>query len=302
MSILIEGGNVIITQEDSPKEIWSVNGVRLDAKTIEVIKQEAHNALKSISLSIESYIRKNPSRILKLRNEEPITFEDHENGIVVIPHGNIKEVAKKGGKAFIASPIDQSQFSLEFFKNASGKQLKALFDAVAKTAKQEGLDIEKLFAVLHLRSENAPHIVAPQIYTHIHFTDENNINPDIIKNRLFVPHPKSLDPNKIQIAADNKASGSRSFEVRRLSGYLQESHFHSVVSGQKSFTELLQTGSEQEWSAWRDAICNDEQLMFDAKKNGIRLVFEKGVTHVHGGQPLYQGTKPTRWSAPAQNL
>lgn len=302
MSVVVKGQSARVESKDNGRDfdIWAVNGVRLGKIAINRLETEARNH----SLDIDEYIQHHPEYIMSIRNEEEAHQIVHEeNDIVVIRHGNEKEVAREGGKAFIVSPIDQSKLSVDFLLNASGDELKNFFNAAAQAVEKEGLDINKVFAVLHFRGQKAPYTVSPQEYEHIHLTDFQNLNPKIKRTRSHVPHPRLFDMERHERIANLSrftSEGNR-FEVIRLNRFFNESKLHSIVAGEKSIIQLLRNGTAEEWSAWRDAITADEELINEAKTNGLRMVFEHGVAHMHAGEALYQTEKPHRWSA-AQTL
>ena len=309
ISIFVNGEECTFLTEGSPKDILSVNGVRISDTNV-----SAHLRCRAFSperisadiirdMSVEErddvffqYLLKcHPNMFTHLREMEDITFENHD--AVVVPHGNTKEIAPDG-QAFIVSTKDQSQLSLDFFLHASGAELKSFFNAAANT----GANLNNMFAVLHIRGDKAPHTVSPQKYPHIHLTGQEDLSDPIKKYRFFVPKPKAKrieiqHENTIQKLASIAGRRVRKFKIQKVGEEFAESALHRIISNGRSMQNLFKKGTAEEWEDWRNTLFSDSAITEAAKTGGLRLIVENGIMHIHGGEPLYQGNKPTRWSA-----
>lgn len=292
----IDGQEPRIEVKDSPKEILNVNGVRLSERSKHFLSGTLLLNSNDLETALTQHFKNDhvKNELLRLREQnEEITYEN--DTCVVVPHGNAKNIAVEDGKAFIVSTIDQSQSSLEFFKNASGEQLADFFNAAAKTIEQEDMHLAMAFAVIHIRENADAFTQSPQKYAHIHLTDKRNLSTKLASKRTWVKRPSGfvIDSNMVHLFSSNH----KNFNVHSVTD-TPESKLHRIISNpEQPMDKMLKEGTPELWKAWRDILFTDKAITQSIEEGGIRLTIERGVMHVHGGEPLYQGNIPTRWSA-----
>ncbi|MEM7651045.1 MAG: hypothetical protein AAF204_03045 [Pseudomonadota bacterium] len=280
ITVLYNGsGPVSVSAKDSPKDIVTINAVRLDPKTVSVVKEMAEKANQSLCDYLEGMRQ---DALSALRAEQKIV---HENDIaVVVPHGNAREVAQDQKSAIIFSALEQDRLSLDFLKKSSGARLKQFFAAAAQGAQEAGLSNDNMFMVMHARLNDASNIVSPQSYLHAHVTDKDNLRQGIKDNRLFVPVPK----RPVSAAANDV--------IERVPSYRAESRHHYVfktpLSG--SWAEMMVDGDKQDWRDWRDSWVEHSQIR---EHDQLRFILEDGVLSLHcADAPMWQGEEKSRWS------